>query len=143
MMKKQWAATLAAASISMVIAVPAMADTNTNHTNHMNDNPVKNSVNRLEKDLGIDGKDNGTTNMNGTRTMNNMNNNMYDGRGTGTGTGTYNTNAYNNGTYGTNNVRANATTDRGNGWGWLGLLGLFGLAGLRKEKHEGTPHHAK
>lgn len=140
MMKKQWAATLAAASISMVIAVPAMAETN---TNHMNDNPVKNSVNRLEKDLGIDGKDNGTTNMNRTRTMNNMNNNMYDGRGTGTGTGTYNTNAYNNGTYGTNNVRANATTDRGNGWGWLGLLGLFGLAGLRKEKHEGTPHHAK
>lgn len=137
-MKKQWAATLAAASISMVIAVPAMAETN---TNHMNDNPVKNSVNRLEKNLGIDGKDNGTTDMNRTRTMNNMNNNMYDGRGTGTGT--YNTNAYNNGTYGTNNVRANATTDRGNGWGWLGLLGLFGLAGLRKEKHEGTPHHAK
>jgi MYXO-CTERM domain-containing protein len=28
------------------------------------------------------------------------------------------------------NVRANATTDNGTDWGWLGLLGLLGLAGM-------------
>ncbi|MCM3784291.1 WGxxGxxG-CTERM domain-containing protein [Neobacillus mesonae] len=135
-MKKQWATMLAAASISMVIAVPAMAD-----GNNANNNPVKNSVNRIEKDLGLDGTNNGTTNMNRTRTMNNMNDNMYNAPGT------YNTNSYRNGTYGTNgtngtygtnNVRANAADNDGMDWGWLGLLGLFGLVGLRKERHEGS-----
>ncbi|MFC6331614.1 WGxxGxxG family protein [Paenibacillus septentrionalis] len=38
-----------------------------------------------------------------------------------------------------NNYRTNAVdNDRGNNWGWLGLLGLTGLLGLRSRQRERT-----
>ncbi|WP_211745385.1 WGxxGxxG family protein [Paenibacillus sp. Marseille-Q4541] len=134
-MKKQMATMLAAASISMVIAVPAMAEsshvkanTTTDHVNEMNmtkGHYDSRTYNNYETVPG------GYNNMSRSRSMND---NMYN-------TNSYN--GYGTGTYGTNSVNAHATTSRGTGWGWLGLLGLFGLAGMRREKHEGTPHHAK
>ncbi|MBB3130415.1 MYXO-CTERM domain-containing protein [Paenibacillus rhizosphaerae] len=74
--------------------------------------------------------------------------------GTGTGSQYLNTNygTNNTGRMGTNSytgsntnmltdnnrIRTNAATDtnRGGGWGWLGLLGLIGLAGMRKGNPE-------
>ncbi|WP_160034301.1 WGxxGxxG family protein [Paenibacillus sp. An7] len=130
-MKKQMATMLAAASISMAIAVPAMAE-----SSHMKTNSTTNQVNETKGHYDSksynDSHSGGYSNMSRTRNMNeNMyNTNGYNGYGTGTGT------------YGTNSVNARSTTSHGN-WGWLGLLGLFGLAGMRREKHEGKPHHAK
>lgn len=130
-MRKQMATMLAAASISMAIAVPAMAE-----SSQMKSNTTTNQVNdtrgHYDSRTYNNGEyvPNGYTNM--SRARNGMyNTNSYNGYGTGTGT------------YGTNNVNAYTTTGRGFSWGWLGLLGLFGLAGMRREKVEGKPHHAK
>lgn len=132
-MKKQMATMLAAASISMAIAVPvAMAE-----TSHMKTNSTTNQVNETRGHYDSrsynDSIPGGYSNMSRSRSVNDnlYNTNSYNGYGTGTGT------------YGTNRVNAYTTTSHGNGWGWLGLLGLFGLAGMRREKHEGKPHHAK
>ncbi|WP_454192027.1 WGxxGxxG family protein [Paenibacillus sp. Marseille-Q7038] len=138
-MKKQMATMLAAASISMVIAVPAMAE-----SSHMKANSTTNQGNETKGHYDSksynDSLPGGYSNMSRTRMNDNMNNtNGYNGFGTG-GTGGTGT-----GTYGTNNVNANSADDGDSGnWGWLGLLGLIGLAGMRRgEKQEGKPQHAK
>lgn len=131
-MKKQMATMLAAASISMAIAVPAMAE-----SSHMKTNSTTNQVNETKGHYDSksynDSLPGGYSNMSRTRNVNdNLNNtNGYNGYGTGTGT------------YGTNSINANAADDGNGNWGWLGLLGLLGLAGMRREKHEGKPQHAK
>ncbi|MEF3354899.1 WGxxGxxG-CTERM domain-containing protein [Paenibacillus sp. GYB006] len=131
-MKKQMATMLAAASISMVIAVPAMAESS--HMKNSNTNQVTETKGHYDSKSYNDSLTGGYSNMSRTRGVNdNMyNTNSYNGYGT-TGTGTY----------GTNNVNANSTNDGSGNWGWLGLLGLLGLAGMRREKHEGKPQHAK
>ena len=131
-MKKQMATMLAAASISMAIAVPAMAE-----SSHMKTNSTTNQVNETKGHYDSKGYNEslpgGYSNMSRSRIMND---NMYNTNGyTGY-------NGYGTGTYGTNSVTARSTNGSGN-WGWLGLLGLFGLAGMRREKHEGKPQHAK
>ncbi|WIV18191.1 WGxxGxxG family protein [Paenibacillus polygoni] len=128
-MKKKMATMLAAASISMAIAVPAMAE-----SSHMKTNSTTNQVNETKGHYDSRGYNDslqgGYSNMSRSRSMND-NTNGYNGYGTGTGT------------YGTNSVNANSTDGSSGNWGWLGLLGLIGLAGMRRDKQEGKPQHAK
>lgn len=141
------------ACLSLVLAIPAFAETTTGRMNNdgnpltgntLNRTDFPNTFNRMTTDNGI---------FNGTTTNGNFPNRINDTRiGNGTGTigtygtnGTYDstrmnanrTNTTNMTTRANNRVRAMDTTPRRNfDWGWLGLLGLFGLAGMRSRNRD-------
>jgi MYXO-CTERM domain-containing protein len=128
-LKRFIASFIAIACFSLVLMIPAFAESTTGTMNHYN--------RATTYGTGYDGTV-------GTRSVPNV----YDGTigtrtgPTVTGTGTYGAydttrmNAYNpRGTH----YRTTATTTTGrNNWGWLGLLGLFGLAGMRSRNREAS-----
>lgn len=149
-MKRLVQSGLMVASMSLMLSVPAFANTpangmtgaNVNRTTtgyHVNGtytngvatgvrdvtygvaNGVRDVTNGIAN--GVQDVTNGVTN--GVRDVTNGTN-VRDGNYTG-----YRTSSVNNGRY-----RTTATTNRNYNWGWLGLLGLIGLAGMRSRNPE-------
>lgn len=144
-MRSKWLHGILIAVASLMIAVPAYANTATNGGNGglgngMGTNKgMQNGISANQGNAGMNVRSNGVQTR--SRTTPNYDVSVY---GTGTGTQFQNVNANDAGmtNHDRNNRMQTNTNDgyrplntnenRGMDWGWLGLLGLIGLTGLFK-----------
>jgi hypothetical protein len=150
-MKRLIQSGLMVASLSLMLSVPAYADTPrevVDRTEARINSTINKSVGTLKDTITPNrtGTIHGMRTDGGTGTTRGYTNGVWDGgipRGNPTNDmingnnryGTNNVTGY--GTTNTGNYRTRATTNNGN-WGWLGLLGLIGLAGMRSRNPQGN-----